>query len=163
MDSSDNSLPHNGQDTSIAAAESMEAIAVQDRVRVLKRLVMIEPDGTTADAMQMHLRLEHQSNSPRFVELRDDGLIFDTETRLPTRSGRGAIVWRPTSLGINGIEAGWYHGDRINTAKRESRISIMRSALAEALRGWAANTSDLDQLARIAALEPLTRPSTRRT
>ena len=86
MESSDNSLPHNGRDTSIAAAESMEEIAVHDRVRVLKRLVMIEPDGANADATQVYLRMEHQSNSPRFGELEESKSSL---AQIPTKEHGG--------------------------------------------------------------------------
>jgi len=160
MDSTNiNSLPHNGTATSIAAGLSMEEIAVQDRVLILRRLVKIEPEGSTADAMQVYLMLQHQSNSPRFTELEDDGLVYNTKAKRPTRSGRGAFIRRPTPLGISAIEEGWYRGDRINKTKRESHTAVMRGALAEALRGWASNTTDPVQLARIAVLEHLTKVS----
>jgi hypothetical protein len=161
-DTTQNALPHTGQPTSIAAAKTMVLLSIKTRLRILEHLVTLEPHGSTPDAAQHWLTLNHQSNSPRFVELADDKLIYDTGDQRPTRSNHPAIVYRPTLLGIQAISAGWYQGERLNTARRTSRIAVMRDALRVALQGWAANTKDPAQLAQIDSLEPLTKPSSRR-
>lgn len=157
-----NSLPHNGTPTSKATAEAVADTVVEVRLRSMKHFVHFEPNGFTANAMQILLDLDHESNSPRFGELAEDKLIYDTGEQRPTRKGYPAAVWRPTDLGIAAIIKGWYTGDRLTKGRRKSRVAALRDALTEALRGWAANTTDPDQLAKIAALEPLTKASSRR-
>lgn len=58
--------------------------------------------GLTADAIQVRLKGTHQGISPRITELRDKGWIMDSGLRRPTRSGRQAIVWKATQLGLDG-------------------------------------------------------------
>lgn len=44
--------------------------------------------------------LPNESLTPRFKPLRDKGLIYDTGERRENRSGRKAIVWNVTKLGV---------------------------------------------------------------
>jgi hypothetical protein len=56
--------------------------------------------GMTVDAIEQRLNRSHQSVSARVNELRDKGWVVDSGIRRPTRSGRKAIVWRPTSAAL---------------------------------------------------------------
>lgn len=59
--------------------------------------------GLTVDAIEQRLVRSHQSVSARVNELRDKGWVVDSGVRRPTRSGRKAIVWRPTSTALSAI------------------------------------------------------------
>lgn len=57
--------------------------------------------GLTVDALEQILARSHQSVSARVNELRNKGWVTDSGIRRATRSGRSAIVWRPTSQALN--------------------------------------------------------------
>lgn len=86
---------HNGIDTSIYAAESFSPeqlgklrFKVLDLVRKAGRL------GMTCDEVEDALAMRHQTASARIYELHYRyGLLHDSGTRRPTRSGRMAIVY----------------------------------------------------------------------
>jgi predicted transcriptional regulator len=56
--------------------------------------------GLTTDAIEQRLSRSHQTVSPRVTDLRDKGLIEESGQFGRTRSGRKAVLWRPTGRGI---------------------------------------------------------------
>jgi len=83
--------PHNGTDTSIAAAYSVEGPVVETLRR--RVLITIEQRASTCDELEAALGLSHQTVSARVWELRRLGLVADEGLRRQTRSGRAAKVW----------------------------------------------------------------------
>jgi hypothetical protein len=57
--------------------------------------------GLTVDALEQRLNRSHQTVSARVNELRDKGWVVDSGVRRATRSGRSAIVWRPTTAALD--------------------------------------------------------------
>jgi predicted transcriptional regulator len=53
--------------------------------------------GLTVDAIEQRLNRSHQSVSARVNELRNKGWLVDSGITRLTRSGRPAIVWRPST------------------------------------------------------------------
>ncbi len=90
-------LPHNGTDTSFAAAQSKVSSAEIDRERVFNYVVSRGEQGATCDEAEVALGMSHQSCSPRFNELAKNNLEV-TELRRPTRSGRKARVYKVRAL-----------------------------------------------------------------
>ena len=156
-------LPHNGTDTSRAAAVAAEPTAQAMRLRMLRLLVQARPAGTTSDAAQRVLGGIHQSTSQRFGEMAVDGLCEETDEVRATRTGSPAFVWQPTDKGVKAIEEGWYTGEYLDPdaqkAAREARPSL-RFVLDEALCRLRAHAS-ADDLAWIANIERLTKPRKR--
>lgn len=56
--------------------------------------------GLTTDAIEVRLGRSHQTVSPRVTDLRDKGWITESGIKRKTRSGRNAVVWKPTNLAI---------------------------------------------------------------
>jgi hypothetical protein len=56
--------------------------------------------GMTVDALEQTLARSHQSVSARVNELRNKGWLVDSGIRRTTRSGRSAIVWRPSTQAL---------------------------------------------------------------
>ena len=81
-------------DTSKAAAESVSN-AQTLRQNVLNTLRGLMP--MTADECAKYMGVDKLSIRPRFSELREMGLIFDTDARRPNGSGKLAIVWDATN------------------------------------------------------------------
>lgn len=82
-----------GSDTSEAAAVEYENVRANDLFRVY-RCILAAPDGMTCDEVEDFLNMRHQTASARIRDLVLDGLVFDTEIRRKTRSGRTARVYR---------------------------------------------------------------------
>jgi hypothetical protein len=87
-------LPHNGTETSIAAALSMAPRKPIDEARILAYL-RTRPAGATCDEVEAALGMTHQTCSARF-----NGLASPKRQRIvaagykrPTRSGHGAQVY----------------------------------------------------------------------
>lgn len=92
------------EQTALDAAESMRKIAGKLAGKVLVEILTAHYEygvtGLTTDAIQARLHGTHQGISPRITELRDKGWIVDSGIRRATRSGRKAIVWKPTRLAL---------------------------------------------------------------
>lgn len=58
--------------------------------------------GLTVDQLEQLLNRSHQSVSARVNELRDKGWVVDSGERRKTRSGRSAIVWKPSAASRSG-------------------------------------------------------------
>ena len=91
--------PHNGTDTSRAAAASLAPHVGRLEAVVLEAIREAGEHGATDDEVEIATGLAHQSVSPRRISLQRLGLVvqaIDSEgvnvTR-PTRSGRKATVW----------------------------------------------------------------------
>lgn len=84
--------PHNGTDTSAAAAESMKRLTLGLCGRVLSAIRGRHSEGMTCDEAEVALGLTHQTCSARFNELVGAKAIFDVGRR-KTRSGRMAKVY----------------------------------------------------------------------
>jgi len=84
--------PHNGTDTSKAAAESKRSTAAIDRERVLA-FIESSTKGATCDEICAGLSMKVQTATPRIWELKRDLKIIDSGQRRETRSGRTARVY----------------------------------------------------------------------
>lgn len=88
--------PHNGVDTSKAAAEAVDATPSRSaaiRMRILE-LLLATPSGLIAEEIQAALSINGNTARPRLDELRKDGLAYDSPTvKRPTQSGCPARVW----------------------------------------------------------------------
>lgn len=70
---------------------------------VFREILMVHRQGNvglTTDAIEQRLRRSHQTVSPRVTDLRDKWLIEESGHFGKTRSGRKAVLWRPTARGI---------------------------------------------------------------
>lgn len=81
-----------GTDTSLEAAEKMDAATIRQKIINL----LSGGDELTADEAGRLIQCGPFSARPRFTELRKAGLIEDTGERRPNGSGRMAVVWRLT-------------------------------------------------------------------
>jgi hypothetical protein len=84
-------IPHNGTDTSVDAATSIEEHLPRLERAVLE--VIVYHDGATCDEVEQKTGLAHQTASARIRGLAKRNVIRDSGSRRPTRSGRKAIVW----------------------------------------------------------------------
>ncbi len=82
-----------GSDTSAAAAELIEPTAGTLRHRVLSFLRERDNYGATDDETQLALSMNPSTQRPRRIELVRAGLVWDSNRRRPTTSGRQAAVW----------------------------------------------------------------------
>ena len=80
--------------TSLAAAKAVEPRANRDRFRVLMAIREAGPRGLTDEELQFGLNLPGNTERPRRIELLGKGLIWQSTTTRPTRSGHPATVWR---------------------------------------------------------------------
>lgn len=86
-------VPHNGTDTSRAAAKSIEPHLGNLQARVLNYLKQCGA-GATDEQMQIALDMNASTQRPRRIELARKGLIRKSEEKRKTTSGRLAQVWR---------------------------------------------------------------------
>jgi predicted HTH transcriptional regulator len=88
---------HHGEDTSIAAAESMHDIAESDRAICLRAFMRF--GAMTADECANQLNWSDVYRARRRVtELKQQGLLVDTQQRRGTVTGRKAAVLRARDL-----------------------------------------------------------------
>lgn len=85
-----------GSATSEAAARAIEPIAGGLRARLLNYARECGTRGFTDEQAQAALGMDPSTERPRRVELQRMGLIRDSGTTRPTRSGRDATVWVAT-------------------------------------------------------------------
>lgn len=81
---------------STAALRSIDRKALQ--TKVLDYITDCGFYGTTTDQIEEALNLAHQTVSPRVLELREQGQIFRTGTKRPTRRRRMADVYCASKL-----------------------------------------------------------------
>ena len=86
-------VPHNGTDTSRAAAESMVPHVAGMEKDILGLIRLRGRGGCTCDEMECLTQIPHQTASARIKGLADKGLIKDSGARRKTRSGRAARVY----------------------------------------------------------------------
>ncbi len=88
---------HEDPDTSVDAANSVDATALEAEVLVAFRSV--DDCGLTSEEVAALRGMELGSVTPRFRPLEAKGYIYRTEERRPGKSGRNRIVWKlvPTS------------------------------------------------------------------
>ncbi len=84
--------PSVAEDTSRIAAGSVRRSS--SSMRALIGTYINREGGATRDEVEATLGLRHQTAGPRIRELVQLGAVVDSGQRRPTRSGRGAIVWR---------------------------------------------------------------------
>jgi predicted ArsR family transcriptional regulator len=89
--------PHNGTDTSIAAAIAIAPEAKRQRDRVLAFIAGCGYTGATDQEIEEGTGIVNNTVRPRRGELERDGLIKLTDRRRPTRSGRPARVYVATT------------------------------------------------------------------
>lgn len=65
--------------------------------------------GLTCDQVETMTKIGHGTASARFNQLRDTGWIIDSGLKRKTRAGRDAVVWKPTTFGLESAEKvkGW--------------------------------------------------------
>lgn len=85
--------PHNGTDTSRAAAESVTAHVPRLEQMVLDSVAAAGPDGRTCYEVEFMTGLSHQTASARITSLSRRGALVDSGQRRLTITGRKAIVW----------------------------------------------------------------------
>ncbi len=83
--------PHNGTDTSIAAAKRQISKAAADRARILAFLTFMP---ATDEEIHRSLKMEENTVRPRRGELCDAGKVVDSGKRRKTSTGSPAIVWK---------------------------------------------------------------------
>ena len=82
-------------DTSAAAYESLTEPTLANLKKRVYDYIASRPQGeATCDEVEIGTGLSHQTASARVRDLVKAGLIVDTGARRPTRSGRGARVYR---------------------------------------------------------------------
>lgn len=93
-------VPHNGVATSRAAADSVVKSAARTRAAVYAAVRQACERGMTCDEVEVAMSLRHQSASARLNELAGrsasgmPALLVAGPDKRPTRSGRGAFVYR---------------------------------------------------------------------
>lgn len=89
------SRPHNGDDASKAAADSVsDEMAAAQVVAILNLLRVRGKHGATCDEVEMALGFSHQTASARLSTLAARGRVARGPDFRPTRSGRSAGVYR---------------------------------------------------------------------
>lgn len=86
-------LPHNGVDTSIAAADSLQTMAATLTEAAYQYVLGRGSDGATCDEVEVALGLRHQTASSRLWALERAGRVTMSVTTRPTRSGRKARIY----------------------------------------------------------------------
>lgn len=83
--------PHNGTDTSIAAARKQLSKAAQDRMRISAFLAFMP---CTDEELCVRLKMDPNTERPRRWELSEKGIVVDSGKRRNTRTGSPAIIWK---------------------------------------------------------------------
>lgn len=91
---------NNTTDTANAAAASLGDVAGL-AMTCFNEIVVA--GGLTTDQLEVVLNRPHQTVSARVYDLARKGWIVDSGLKRKTRSGRQAIVWRPTMLALEKI------------------------------------------------------------
>lgn len=92
--------PH--QQNSETSRESAKAVAPNFSLRMIRILNKISKvGGMTDEEGQYGLEIDGNSYRPARVALAKHGLILDSGERRKTNSGRNAVVWEITHLGMN--------------------------------------------------------------
>ncbi len=86
---------HEDPDTSVVAANSVDATALEAEVLVaFQDSPFCHHHGFTSEEAANYLRMELGSVTPRFRPLEAKGYIYRTAERRPGKSGRNRIVWK---------------------------------------------------------------------
>lgn len=89
-------MTHRHTDTSTAAYNGI--VQASERLRaIVYQTLHAHPTGLTVDETCAIAQYPRYSLQPRFTELRDRRVIYDTGLRRRNISGAKAIVWRLTS------------------------------------------------------------------
>lgn len=136
-------VPHNGTDTSEAAAESLKDYAGELGHRIWKYLGIHGP--LTCEELESCLDMSHQTVSGRLTVLRDNGRVVDTGERKRNRTGRMAILWRSVAPGEMPLGAAPRQGKDIQ-ALLELKDWMVKEM---GVNGWAATPFTQRILARI--------------
>lgn len=96
---------HRDIDTSIAAAELINAALPKLQRSVLSVIAAAGAHGATGDEIAAVLAWERHRVRPRTSELRRLGKIVDSGWRRPSLAGIASIVWTTTAFGRQGSEA----------------------------------------------------------
>jgi len=91
-------VPHNGTDTSIAAAKSQSGKATVDRIKIFELIKSCGDQGCTCDEAETRLGMLHQTASARIRDLHKLHIIRDSGDRRKTRTGRSARVYIVTKV-----------------------------------------------------------------
>lgn len=89
--------------TSSMAGEWMQQHATDLAYEVYERIDAMYRagwEGLTTEQIEERLNGKHQTISPRVTELRDRGFIMDSGLKRRNKSGRMAIVWKPTPAAL---------------------------------------------------------------
>jgi hypothetical protein len=80
-------------ETSYEAAVAIEPDTASLRGQVLAFIRAQGESGATDDEVQVALEMNPSTERPRRIELWAAGLVWQTRSKRPTRSGRSATVW----------------------------------------------------------------------
>lgn len=97
--------PHNGTETSKAAARSIAPRMNQMRMSILGALLRAAPYGLTAQEIEQHTGMTGNSIRPRLVEMETLTWVSRGPEVRATKSGRDAAVWHVTQAGDNAFTA----------------------------------------------------------
>lgn len=86
-----------GSETSKAAAKAIKPKVYTLRAEVLDFIVSCGAIGATDEQIQLALDLNGSTQRPRRRDLVLKGIVRDSGTKRPTRSGRYATVWVATA------------------------------------------------------------------
>lgn len=92
--------PHqHNSDTSRESAKAVAPIFSVRMIQILNRISKV--GGLTDEEGQQSLEIDGNSYRPARVTLAKHGLILDSGERRKTMSGRNAVVWEITHLGMS--------------------------------------------------------------
>ena len=97
--------PHNGTETSKAAARSIAPRMNPMRMSILAALIRADPQGLTADEIERCTGMTGNSIRPRLVEMATLTWVSRGPEVRATKSGRDASVWHVTQAGDNAFTA----------------------------------------------------------
>ena len=97
-------VPHNGTDTSKAAAQAILPKLSEVLMRIHMQIIRSGKLGMTCDEIERELKLRHQTASARVRDLAQRGVIDDSGSRRATSSGRPAIVWVDQAFAPSDLE-----------------------------------------------------------
>lgn len=97
--------PHDGTETSKAAARSIAPRMNPTRMKILGALLRSGPHGLTAQEIEQHTGMTGNSIRPRLVEMATLTWVSRGPEVRATKSGRDAAVWHVTQAGDNAFTA----------------------------------------------------------
>lgn len=102
MNSDTNQLtPTNKTDTSLQSRSFLESKGKKNQYRREIFSFIQKHNNATCDEVEVGLNMRHQTASCYIRFLTQDGFLIDSGERRLTRTGRAAIVWKPSDFNPN--------------------------------------------------------------